>query len=500
MLRTADLYTYHERLMLVGPSGVVGQVINDYDIRAYTDVRNLGVTHGYIISLSQRIIIPAALAPTSASPSSGYVNYPALLINTIVPNVDTKDDIELIDYAPITVNAAVDTSINSAVSASTSDSRQYTTGSSTSVTNTYDVSVNLSKMSGVSGGFSHAQTNTVENSRTAGTDVGADRQGGSSDAMSVKEWGSYLAIDVIQQAPTWTWTQEYPWNVFLYQDRDAIQNVTLPPFVLNRLFLTPPTTDPPGSAATAAPPSSLSLTGLNFVSKARWRFVPQTADAISFTHTLSYTTASHTITTNGTSATLTPVSLTLSPAGPTTISTLAVYALDAVGRVSSAGALLSFAPSQFDAPPQAGASFSVKSAANDLLAEGTGFTFPLGADPVFQADVTTQSATLTVKFKIADTNQDYTLYLKHWKTTSTGCTLSITINEESPIARHVDAAESGGGSDNVLSIYLRNLDYTSPEFYDYLQMGLNVITITATSEDVTNKATCIYALRSLGIG
>jgi len=321
-----------------------------------------------------------------------------------------------------------------------------------------------------------------------------------------------LAIDVGTQAPTWTWTQEYPWNAYVYHDKKSSGNVILPPFIQNRLFLVPDDK----TQSTVAPPSAISMRGLTFLSKARWAYFPQSADAITFEHVVTYATGEHklgassapnALATGSSSgpgtAKLTTVTIAIGPADLTTIDQLSTYGLDPLGSGSRSGSLICFTPSQFRIAPRAATDpFTIAPSTNDMLVQGTGgFTFSSDLDAVFQADVTMESAEMDVVFKVTNTQDEYSLYLKHWKLSDTGCTLTITINQGSPtIVRHIDAAESEGGSDNVLRVVLRNLDYSSSDFYDYLNVGVNWIKIQISSDDATNASTSVYAIRSLAIG
>jgi hypothetical protein len=112
-------------------------------------------------------------------------------------------------------------------------------------------------------------------------------------------------------------------------------------------------------------------------------------------------------------------------------------------------------------------------------------------------------ATLKIQFKMTSENLELSLYFKHWKLKSAGCMLTIAVNEAdyknpvSPIVRHVDAMDAGSGTDNITTVTLRNKDYTSNEFYDYLVMGLNTIYVTITPTDA--QPSCDYALRAVAI-
>lgn len=494
MLRLKDLYTKHEVLIITDSSSndIVGTLINDYEVQQYADVRDLRIANGFVVSVSQRLIIPASLK--KANQLDGYDGYPAYVINTITPIMPAGDTIELIHYSPITINSSVESSINSSVGDGTSDSQQHTVGSSTAVTSSYDVQVNLSQGGGVSGGYSHATTTTSEQSRTGGSETHLDESLANSDAMSVKEWGAYLSIDVAKQAPSWTWTQEFPWNTVVYRDTTAQQTVTLPTFVKNRLFLVQS-----DKSIIACPPSAISLRGLTFLSKARWAYFPRDADALTFQHDLTYATASHLVASGTTTTTTTIAEKAITLSSPT--STLDRLSARALAPISSSrqSALLSFVPSQFRASNAASA--IIAPASNDIMVEATNFEAVSGPDSSYEADVTKTAATLKVCFKIIDSDENYSLYLKHWKTAETGCTLSIRVNDNSTsIVRHVDAKESESGSDNVLRLFLRNLDYSSTDFYDYLVLGLNTVVITVSSDDSSQVARCGYAIRALAVG
>ncbi|KVE31726.1 hypothetical protein [Burkholderia sp. TSV86] len=106
---------------------------------------------------------------------------------------------------------------------------------------------------------------------------------------------------------------------------------------------------------------------------------------------------------------------------------------------------------------------------------------------------------LTVNFKVLDTANNYALFLMNWiGTQSSACKLTVTINGLYTVTVYVDAAEGQGGQNNVTSIDLRNTDFTSINFHDYLVLGLNQVQITAEPTNSTQKNQ--YTLFAMAIG
>jgi hypothetical protein len=135
-------------------------------------------------------------------------------------------------------------------------------------------------------------------------------------------------------------------------------------------------------------------------------------------------------------------------------------------------------------------------------------SYPAGKGSGFTVSQTCLTATwsnsqnfaykITLYFKVIDSVNDYTLYIKHWITQSTGVTLSIVVNGDTTntITKGVNALEAEGGENNLLSIELRNLDFASVSYHDYLQLGLNSVTITMEPQAWTN---CGYQIRAVSI-
>src|SRR5215469_1737932 len=246
MLNADDLYKQIEVISINtkdahGNLTQIGTLITEYEVRAYNDVRNLTLCRSYHVSCKQRVVMPSAAAPDFATPSNVFSDYPAIWQSTIALNPIAKTDaFQLIDYTPKTLNAAITSSQNASTAQDTSFSGQYTSGSSTSVTNSYEVSANvgfsgMALTGGVSGSYGHSQTDTKEQSYSVGASVGRNQDVGSSNTMSIKDWASYGFTDAPNQTPSWIWGQEFPWNVLEYYYTDGGQYIMLPDFVQKRL-------------------------------------------------------------------------------------------------------------------------------------------------------------------------------------------------------------------------------------------------------------------------
>ena len=533
MLNASDLYKQVEVISINGKDAKgnpaqIGTLITEYEVHAYRDVRNLTACRSYHISCKQRVVIPNAKPPDYGSPTNVFSGYPAIWQSTIALNpVSKSDPFQLIDYTPKTLNAAITSSLNASTAQDTNISGQYTTGSSTAVTNSYEVSANLgfsgmALTGGVSGSYGHSETDTKEQSYSAGASVGRNVDVGSSNTMSIKDWASYGFTDALNQAPSWIWGQEYPWNVLEYYYTDSGQYILLPDFVQKRLVYSLPAPsgaavggDPAPAKEYVVPPSNLSLYGINFLASARWVYPAATPSSaienITVTHTVDYWSGSHSLdSAQNLDVALTSVPVTLSgPSGSGGSGTytsqpinLACLGLDPITSEGlSNGAVVGFMPSQFYLAPGTNG-LGITSGANNLLITGSGFDAPASADTPMSATVNAGSpASLTVQFKIVSSDLELTLFMKHWKGTSVGCLLSIVVNGNPAITRHVDSTESGSGTDNVSKIILRNRDYTSAEFYDYLVLGLNTITISVSpsADPAAADTSCQYVIRALAI-
>jgi hypothetical protein len=268
------------------------------------------------------------------------------------------------------------------------------------------------------------------------------------------------------QSPTWTWGQEYPWNIVQLKGTDNDGYVELPAYVKDRLY---DSTD-----HILLPPSELAQFGVDFVSTATWLITPSApftgVEPISFVHTLIYGAATHELSGGVLQASLdtySPISITSATLD------LPVLALDPLSLGSSRPAIIGFLANKFDvAPDSTGDTFAITADTNDLLIRGSGFNGAL------TTDFTVGAPTMTLYFKVLDSVSNLSLALKHWTQNGTAVQLSVVINGNNAITKFADAPETSSGGDNVTTIALRNRDFTSVDYCDWLVPGLNKVVIT----------------------
>jgi hypothetical protein len=485
-----------------------GTLLSEYDVAEYWDLRSSqegqAPRRAYIVSLRQRL----TLANSSATDFTGLqtspvYTYPILAVNSVVPSSSVQNlDFYLEDYSPKTLNASVTASQNQGTNSTDASSVQHSQGSSTSVTNTFEVSASagffgMDPTGSVSTGFSTSDTTSTQQSTSREREQARGVQSGSGSSMSVKDWASYGFIDAQKKNVSWAWGQEYPWNIIDFRGQgspDGSSGVELPCYVQKLLW----------DGTFLYPPSQIAQFGLNFVAHAKWVcYVDGAAGAadetLSFQHTLTYWKASHSYDGSSLKAVVQPLAndhevetLTLN---------LPVLSLEPISSDGPGnGAVVGFVRSEFiTATDDQGTPFRLKSNANNLyISNGKGFQ-PLSDDnAILTAPSITASspAAFTLQFKITDPEIELSLHLKHWKTTPESCTLTIDVNGQ-VIIRHVDAMNAASGADNITSIALRALDYTSADYYDYLVMGTNTVTVTVAPGD--GAQACNYALRALAL-
>jgi hypothetical protein len=506
MIKEAELYTQVLQTQLTAEEGkkkvTYGTASTRYEVRQVMDVRNLTQIRCYRITCTQRLVIPAqTIFKMEPNKKPNFDDYPVLLssqFSLIAPH----GDVRLQNYSPRTVNTTVAASASQSASESGTNSRQHTSGSSTSETNSYGTSASLGFFGDLPTGslgfdYSHSSTAEQNRSNTTGSERSSSAEHGESDAMSVKDWASYAYLDVANTRPTWVWGQEYPWDVIQYRYGTGT-NVTLPAFVEDRMFETVNKVD-----KLVLPPSQLSLFGIDFTMKAAWLVkLPQdiAEQTVKIEHALSYLRGSHGLDNGTRYVRLDAAPIDFNPESPALDLTL--LGLDPIRNGSARnGAVIGFIPSKFvTLPPKAGSTFKILSEGNTLQVTGGGFDSPMLATVTDPKPAKSKPTTLTVQFKIVDTRNDYALFMKHWKTTDVGCTLTFVFNgnQKEPVVRHVDWKEGEGGEENLSSIVMRNRDYTSIDYHDYLVMGLNTVEITITPNKGSVSAG--YCLRALAVG
>ena len=497
MINFDDFYTQCNDISLTPSSrqgkdgqSAIGSVRAEYKVRQLRDVRNLSSGCVYQITCKQRIVIPNATAFSPAVKGSLlFDGYPAMLTSTMTVGTAAR----LIDYAPRTINTTVSSSSSQNDGTTQTTSRQQTVGSSISQTNSFSTSLSAGMSeAGPSLGMSidqgHSTTVESNRSQSSGLDRGVDRQLGTSNSMSIKDWASFTYLDPASMTPTWVWTQEYPWDILQYRYSAAGNFVKLPDFVICRLF------DNPKAPTQAFPPSQLSLFGIDFVMTATWDVeLPSDINQqiVSVGQAIQYTTASHGIDQGSTYASLSsPQSFDVDPI-PLDLTLLGLDPLRD-GQVGN-GAVVGFAAGKFLQPPVNGGRFKILSDANNVEVIGTGF------DDVMTTTFKNGPVTLRVSFKVSDLTTEYSLLMKHWTAGDAGCNLSFVINgdQSNTVSRRVDAAEGAGADGNMTEVALRNLDYTSIDFHDFLKIGMNTVEIAINSDAGSQT---VYVLRAMAIG
>jgi len=499
ILKQFDLYTQSVTEPLLSGLTNIGSTTIQYEVTRYVDMRNLTSKNAFVVTCTQRLIVPNASTFTpTAQTITGFNNYPALMTNALTfsdPDSLVAKMI-MVDCAPKTANTAVTSNQSEATSSSTSNTQQYSSGSSLSQTNTFGLSASanfsftsLPKWS-ESASSSTSRTSQTSQSRTAGKSVDNGAQFSSDASMSLKDWGTYVQLDKNGVMPTWIWGQEYPWDLIAFRNKDTNDNIVLPQYVIDRLY----------DGTQVYPPSELSLLGINFASKVAWLVFlqPGTVDttSLAFTHTLTLCTASHNVT--GTVLTAT-IDTYPNPATCTVTNLdLPSLALDPLGGSNGAG-LIGFVPGQFTVAPDAGGDqFAIAADSNTLLARGTGFTGLSQTGFLTTNFSSSKQVQMTLLFKVVDSASDVSLSFKHWTNNGVGVTLSIAINGGAAVTRHIDAPEAGSGGDNVTTLPLRRKDFTSVDFCDLLMFGLNTIVVTFTSDSTNPPAE--YTLMAVAVG
>ena len=551
MFNKKDAYLYQEYLTLINPSlpkdenntdnpqdtQEIGTLFLEYRVTLYNDIQltnasavNQPKNQQFMLYCTKRITISnQEKADLTLSPYSVYTDYPALL-NTLI-NIRTTDDdsvnAQLLDYSPKTINTAVNVSGSSANSsgATTATSNSSTVGSSTAQTNSYGTSVSVGTMAdvpttSVTASYEHSTTNTQEQSKTTGSDSSKSTgsESSMSESMSIKDWGAYGFVNPINKMPYWTFGQEVPWNAIKCKTTNGIVNadnasqeqLNIPTSMLASLY----------DGVCVYPPSELSAFGINFVTKASWLVTINNTDSddIVISHDINYYSASHYLLNKAITVfrDYYPTNLEVidGQSLATTIS-LNIMALDPLGN-SNMAAIVGFIPTKFITLPANATTattyptaFKIISNTNELMIQDT-TTYSAGSIAGFSTSQTCitagfsasiQALQMTMYFKITNLVEDYTLYFKHWITGSEDVMLTFVINGDTSntITKYVDALEGEGGEKNLLAMSLRNQDYTSIEFHDYLQLGLNSIVMTIQPVNADNYANCGYQVRAISI-
>lgn len=373
MFKKNDPYTYstYGQLQTAG-STAIGlfsaeyQVTHDDDVQlgsgtVQSGTENDGVRK-YLLECTQRIKIynSSAIDLRPESDMSSYSDYPAL-INTLVQiSPQAGLSMELVNFAPQTVNTQVQTSgtNGSSTGETNGSSTSSTVGSSTSQTNSFGASVgSFGDLPTSSVSADHSKTTSQDKSFTSGSETsnsnGQDSSGSSS--MSMKDWGAYCMVNPSIVSPSWTFGQEYPWDAIVCRktnntsnpDNPAQVQLVVPSSMTVRLY----------DGVSLSPPSHLSMFGVSFVMKAQWRITINngTSDVVDLQHIINYFTASHSLSSGSNTVAVyldsSPTLLALaSPGSLSNALDLGVLGLAPISMVTGP-AIIGFLPAKFSTMP-----------------------------------------------------------------------------------------------------------------------------------------------------
>lgn len=418
MLRLRDLHTHEEHFRLEVGNTLYGHLIARYEVQKYTDVRNLGEKTGYIVTCTQRVRIPNRNNTGDdlpAAPDPGECDpYPALLWSQTVlePLNSEASPYSLASYSPKTLNSSITASRSTSNTADASFQLEHTSGSSQSQSNTFGVSASAGFMGemptgGVEVSYQHGESSERHESTTAGSTTRFGAEMSDSVSMSVKDWGCIAAVDAARQAPSWTWSQEYPWNVSQFRSVDSNRRVILPSFVRDRLLQK----DKTGNI-TLSPPSEIAQFGVDVASRCSWIVFPDPtvpmSDTIKISHKIILAEASHVLEGNKDLRAKVDYRNDI-PVMTSDLLDLGRLALDPISETRPLDAAFNMSGDSFRIPPGGNNEFLAVSRSNKLLIAGAGFTRDMCAD------FAKEPAFLRIDFKVWEEHDQLTLFLKHWK-------------------------------------------------------------------------------------
>ncbi|MFX4221546.1 MAG: hypothetical protein ACMVO3_11565 [Thalassobaculum sp.] len=486
-------------LKSVSSGHVFGRSLATYRIQKRRDVKNNKSLLGYVLAVKQRVIIPNATVYRPGPISiSAYENYPALMATTITLTSSDGSVPQLVRIFPRTLNSSVSTSRSSDDGTNTTETKEHTQGQTHSDVSGFTVGGEYGTMMGSpvavgNASFSYSHEDSKMQSKTKGESLGVSQDLGFDDSMSIKDWSSYGYLDASAVNPTWIFGQSYPWDVIQYNHSSNGSTIDLPDFVSKRLL----DKDKSG-AAVLMPPSQLSQFGVDFTMSAAWLIdFPDglsEEEMVSVDHETTLYTASHSLAGDNVTATLQSSSDASTARFSSGDIDLSVYALSPLSSPNSEnGSAIGFTATPFTiAPSDDAGPFKVVSPGNALQVTGSGFK--PGLTSSFAA-----TTSLKLVFKVADYDQEYALLLMHWIGEKSGAVkLSWTVNDTWSGVLYVDSKEGEGGQGNTSSIELRNMDFTSINFHDYLRMGTNEIDIDISPVD--EDAGAEYTLFAAAIG
>ena len=475
---------------------IFGTSYNEYTVLRYTDISNLTQVKGYLVLLTQRIKISNLNGYNpGTSAQASYAPYPALLINKIQLEANAEAQVRLHSIYPRTLNSSVSVSGASSSGSSDTSSHQTTNGSSTTNVNTFGVSANLgffggTGTGGIGGSYSHSTEHTHSHDESQGSSHSHSQSEDHSAAMSVKNWSSSL-FQQDQTTIQWLWSQTYPWDALNYNQVDpTTKSIILPDYMQKQLY----------DGNLLSPPSELSLFGLDFMQQASWiveypKGVTGGKETLKFSTQVQNFSATHGLNKDKKfflHMSTTDTADTASYDSPDL--DLSLYALAAISEPTGySPASIGFMVDEFTIPlSKEDAIFKIVSPYTNLEATGTGF------GPGMTTHFTSK-ASITINFKISEKMMDHELVLVHWlEEGSASCKIDWEINQgKFSGSILLDEHRVRGNENDLDKISLRVLNRYSINFHDYLQLGLNEITLTIAPTSASK--TTAYTLSSIAL-
>ncbi len=476
--------------------GTFGKCVTTYEVHRRRDVTNLDNAIGYTILMNQRLIMqPKNSYKLGPNTTKSYEDYPAIFQNALSLEIGADEpQVTLSDIFPRTINTAVSTSSNDSQGSSSSNTHESTRGSSLTNINTFAVGLNAGYQAGPMGGasvgisadYSHSWEESKSKSTSEASTNANETNLSHGASMSIKDWSAYSFLDKDAYNPTWVWAQAYPWDVIQYSYSSGGNSIDLPDFIKDRML-----TD--GLLVT---PIDLSLFGLDFSMQASWSIDFKEGitedETLVVSNKITQYTATHELKDDNSLSVKLDDDGLVSKFNTDTLD-LSLYALNPLHTTSgSTGAYIGFEANPFTyAPTDESDTFKIVSPANNLQVKGQGF------NPDISTDLA-KDTRITINFKVVDVTIDYGLILMHWIGKNSGAVnLNWAVNDQWTGTVMVDDQKGEGADNNLSHLDLRNTDFTSINFHDYLQLGMN--TVTVEFEAVDSKADIDYTLFAIGL-
>lgn len=416
--------------------------------------------------------------------------YPALMDCNLSYN--TCNEIQFIEIFPRTLNSEMSSSITDDEGTNKNSSHSYTSGSSNSQSNSFGVNIGYSTLQGFSAGVDYrlAIENSSHRSNTIANDTGYRLGQSVQVSMSIKDWGAFGIINQKEKQVDWKWGQTYPWDAISFNQRDYENFILLPGYMTRRLLI--------NETKSLTSPNHLSMYGVDFLmtSKTKIKITDNTPENsfIKPVFNLEMLQAKNAIIPQGEKV---DVKVKIDPNSRTLVlhseENIDLYQVSLI-QLSEKNSLHN-CNIFFDTDPYIyfkDKNFRVNSSINNLLIDGLNFNFSKEKGLV----ALDETSELEVFFKIIDNAVNYDLILMHWlEGNNTGVQLQVEINDCFETMLEVNFTEGKGGHNNRSVISLRNTDFNSAHFHDFLLLGLNKIKIKIKKKDPKT----IYKLYGISI-